>query len=69
MSRWGEITLSGPDEVSVGIMQHPERKSPAVIVHRGSTVYTVAYCRGEDEADRLWEALLEVTGLALGAVE
>jgi len=59
MSRWGQL---GRGPVAVGIMQHPDRKSPAVIVHRSSVVYTVAYCRDEAEADRLWEALIELTG-------
>jgi hypothetical protein len=32
------------------------------MVQRGSVLYTVAYCRNEEEADRLWHALLELTG-------
>jgi hypothetical protein len=59
MSRWGEVSTGS---LSIGVMQHPIRKSPAVVVHRGSVVYTVAYCRSEEEADRFWEALLELTG-------
>lgn len=59
MSRWGQLE-HGP--VSVGIMQHSTRKSPAVVVRRGSVIHTVAYCRDEAEADRLWEALIELTG-------
>lgn len=59
VSRWGEVAT--PD-LAIGVMQHPERKSPAVIVHRGSVVYTVAYCRSDEEADRFWEALVELTG-------
>lgn len=59
MSRWGEVSARG---LSIGVMQHPERKSPAVIVHRGTVVYTVAYCRSVEEADRFWEALVELTG-------
>jgi hypothetical protein len=59
MNRWGEVSTG---DLSVGVMQHPERKSPAVIVHRGSVVYTVAYCRSAEEADRLWAALIEITG-------
>lgn len=59
MSRWGEVSTG---RLSIGVMQHPERKSPGVVVHRGSVVYTVAYCRSDEEADRFWEALVELTG-------
>lgn len=62
MSRWGEVNVGGHSGLSIGVMQHPERKSPSVIVHRGSVLYTVAYCRSEEEADRFWKALLELTG-------
>lgn len=62
MSRWGEVNVGGHGGLSIGVMRHPERKSPAVIVHRGSVVYTVGYCRSEEEADRFWEALVELTG-------
>ncbi len=68
MSRWGEVNVGGTGGLSIGVMQHPERKSPSVIVHRGSTVYTVAYCRTPEEADRFWEALVELTGAKVEAV-
>ncbi len=54
--------MGGVGGLSIGVMQHPERKSPAVIVHRGTVVHTVAYCRTQEEADRFWEALVELTG-------
>ncbi len=57
MSR-GELEIG---DLAIGVIDHPARKSPAVTVRRGSVIYTTAYCRSEEEADRLWEALLELT--------
>ena len=57
MSDWGGIAKG---DLSIGVTRHSERKSPAIYVHRGSVVYTVAYCRSEEEANRFWEALIEL---------
>lgn len=57
---WGQVEKG---DLSIGVTSyHPIRKSPAVVVRRGSVIYTTAYCRSEEEADRLWEALVEITG-------
>lgn len=58
MSDWGELERG---DLAVGITRYPWRKSIAVTVRRGSVVYTAAYCRSEEEADRLWAALVELT--------
>ena len=58
MSGWGELERDG---LAVGITRLDWRKNIAVTVRRGSVVYTAAYCRNEDEADRLWAALVELT--------
>ena len=58
MSGWGELERG---DLAVGVTRHPLRKSICVTVRRGSTVYTAAYCRNEEEADRLWAALVELT--------
>jgi hypothetical protein len=63
VSRWGQVQKG---DLSVGVMQHETRKSPAIVVHRGSVVYTVAYCRSEEEADRFMDALVEITGAVDG---
>lgn len=55
---WGELQRG---DLAVGVTRHPARKSIAVTVQRGTTVFTTAYCRNEEEADRLWEALIELT--------
>lgn len=57
MSRWGQLERGN---LAVGIMQHPYRKHPAIVVRKGSVLHTVAYCRDETEADRFWAALLEL---------
>ncbi len=59
MTGWGELERG---DLAVGVTRHPMRKSICVTVRRGSTVYTAAYCRNEEEADRLWDALVELTG-------
>lgn len=59
MSRWGQIRKG---DLSIGVMQHETRKSPAIVVERGSVIYTVAYCRSVEEADRFMDALVEITG-------
>ncbi len=59
MTGWGELQRG---DLAIGVGYHPLRKSVTIQVRRGSVVYTVAYCRNEDEADRLWQALLELTG-------
>jgi hypothetical protein len=61
---WGELERGN---LAVGVSYHPLRKSPTVTVRRGSVVYTAAYCRTEEEATRLWEALIELTGAARDA--
>ncbi|GAA0550044.1 hypothetical protein GCM10010172_35130 [Paractinoplanes ferrugineus] len=33
MSRWGEVNVGGHAGLSIGVMRHPERKSPALIEH------------------------------------
>lgn len=58
MTGWGELVRG---DLSVGITRHSMRKSVCVTVSRGPVVYTTAYCRNEEEADRLWQALLELT--------
>ncbi|MET0415814.1 MAG: hypothetical protein ABW022_07315 [Actinoplanes sp.] len=58
MSGWGELQRG---DLAVGVTRHPMRKSIAVTVQRGSVMYTAAYCRNEEEADRLWTALVELT--------
>jgi hypothetical protein len=63
MSRWGQLQMGN---LTIGVMQHEYRKSPSIIVRRGSVIYTTAYCRSEEEADRFWEALLEITGAVDG---
>ena len=55
---WGELERGS---LAVGITRVPTRTSVAVTVRRGSTVFTAAYCRNEEEADRLWQALVELT--------
>lgn len=55
---WGELERG---DLAVGVTWHPLRKGVAVTVRRGTTVYTTAYCRNEEEADRLWAALVEIT--------
>jgi hypothetical protein len=57
--RWGKLEKG---KLSIGVGHHSMRKSVCVMVQRGSVLYTVAYCRNEEEADRLWHALLELTG-------
>jgi hypothetical protein len=61
VSRWGQV-----GDLTVGVMKHDTRKSPAIVVGRGSVIYTTAYCRSEEEADRFWQALLEITGAVDG---
>lgn len=58
MTGWGELERDG---LAVGVTRLSMRKSIAVTVRRESTVFTVAYCRDRDEADRLWAALVELT--------
>lgn len=58
MSGWGELQRG---DLAVGVTKRPLRKSVAVTVRRGSVVYVPAYCRNEEEADRLWAALIELT--------
>lgn len=55
---WGELERG---DLAVGVTRHPLRKGVAGTVRRGTTVYTTAYCRNEEEADRLWAALVELT--------
>lgn len=59
MTGWGELERG---DLAAGVTRHPLRKSIAVTVRRGTTVYTAAYCRNEEEADRLWAALVELSG-------
>lgn len=59
MSGWGELERG---DLAVGVTRTDFRKSVAVTVRRGSVVYVAAYCRNEDEADRLWAALCELAG-------
>lgn len=47
-------------DLGVGITKMPWRKSICVTVRRGSVVYTAAYCRNEEEAERLRDALEEL---------
>ena len=61
MTGWGELERG---DLAVGITRHPLRKQVCVTVRRGSVVYTAAYCRNEEEADRLWAALRELVGAA-----
>lgn len=58
MSSWGELERG---DLAVGVTRHPLRKSITVTVRRGSVVYVAAYCRNEEEADRLWAALIELS--------
>lgn len=60
MSRWGQLQLG---DLTIGVMQHERRVHPSIVVGRGSVLYTTAYCRSEEEADRFWESLLEITGM------
>lgn len=50
------------DRLAVGVGWMPGRKQPCVVVRRGGTVYTAAYCRSVEEAQRLIDALYELTG-------
>lgn len=45
-------------------MRHDTRKHAAVVVGRGSVIHTIAYCRSDEEADRFWQALLDITDAA-----
>lgn len=63
MSRWGQIAKG---DVAIGVMKHASRKSLAIVVQRGSVVYTTAYCRSEEEADRFMAVLAEITGAVDG---
>jgi predicted nucleic acid-binding Zn-ribbon protein len=54
---WGVLQRG---ELGVGITRHPMRKSVAVVVVQGSVIYTSAYCRNEQEAQRLWDALVQL---------
>ncbi len=58
MSGWGELERGN---LAIGVTKHPMRKSVCVTVRRGSVQYVAAYCRSEEEADRLWAALIELT--------
>ncbi len=58
MSGWGDLERG---DLAVGVTRHPLRKSVTVTVRRGPVVYVAAYCRSEEEADRLWAALIELT--------
>lgn len=55
---WGELERGN---LSVGVTRMPWRKSVCVTVRRGSVIYTTAYCRSDEEAQRLWDALVELT--------
>ncbi|GAA0495017.1 hypothetical protein Ade02nite_19340 [Paractinoplanes deccanensis] len=59
MTGWGQLERG---DLAVGVTRHPLRKSICVTVRSGSVVYVAAYCRNEEEADRLWAALVEMTG-------
>ncbi len=48
-------------DLAVGVGHMPDRKQQCVTVRRGSVVYTVAYCRNDEEARRLVAALTELT--------
>ncbi len=50
----------GPVGITVG--KHPRRLSPCLFVRVGSVIYTVAYFRGEEEADRFSDALALIVG-------
>ncbi len=58
MSGWGELERG---DLAVGVTRYPLRKTIAVTVRRGSTVHVAAHCRNEEEADRLWAALIELS--------
>lgn len=49
-------------DMAVGVGNLPMRKSICVTVRRGVTVYAAAYCRNDAEAERLIDALCELTG-------
>jgi hypothetical protein len=58
MTTWGELERG---DLAVGVTRTHYRKSVAVTVRRGCVVYIAAYCRSDEEADRLWKALVELT--------
>lgn len=56
-------------DLAVGVGRMPMRKSQCVTVRRGSVIYTAAYCRNDEEADRLVGALCELLGTSRAGVE
>ncbi len=48
-------------DLAIGVGWMPGRKRVCVTVCRGSVVHTAAYCRSEQEAQRLIDALQELT--------
>lgn len=56
-----KLTVVEKGDLAIGVGHSSTRKRPIVTVKRGSTIYTVASCLNEEEAERLLAALVEIT--------
>lgn len=61
------LEFTRPDAGTVGIYvgHYPTRKSAVVSIRRGSVSEVVAYCRSDDDARKLQQALADLLGVDL----